>query len=615
MYKHLIAACLAAATVAARADLLAELAAADLAADGAVAAISTPAELSARQSAWRKAWIDGLGGLPERTPLNARVASVVSCDGFRMENILFESQPGVYVTAHLALPDKSAFNPPYPAVLMPLGHSDNSILYPHYAAHLAMTARAGFAVLTWDPISQGERRQAAPPYDYKDNCSTEHARIGARGWLVGWNFARFRIWDGMRALDYLETRKDVDCSKVGVMGTSGGGTMSAYLQAIDPRIKVAFPNCYISALREVFRERGCHDAEQFFFNQLNAGVNHAALLALGQPRVAIATGSRWQDYFPQNGAEETFKVFANLCKRLGLSGPYWHFHCDGLHGLARPTRAAQTDWMAYCIRNGPRPQALETYWALGGMGDDDPAVAAPLPFDAEASFVTPAHNVRELPGFKSIYALIADRARELAAARNVHLSRDRPKDSERLRETVRRRAGIRPLAQLIDFPRSRPFDHSFDWWYVSGVYGHRRENEAAMLSTLGRSTVGRDAENYILAAVAEIRSKGGDPAVAAAECGERPLLRAKGWNCIAAAHAFAAEPQLFRGVEFTDPPPSWTELVTNPDPANDSYAIGVWGALEEYDWVDLVPAAVFGVVGLAGIEPATPTLKVSCSTN
>ena len=116
-------------------------------------------------------------------------------------------------------------------------------------------------------------------------------------------------------------------------------------------------------------------------------------------------------------------------------------------------------------------------------------------------------------------------------------------------------------------------------------------------------------------AVAEIRSKGGDPAVAAAECGERPLLRAKGWNCIAAAHAFAAEPQLFRGVEFTDPPPSWTELVTNPDPANDSYAIGVWGALEEYDWVDLVPADVFGVVGLAGIEPATPTLKVSCSTN
>ena len=84
-----------------------------------------------------------------------------------------------------------------------------------------------------------ERRQSAPAHDYRDNCSTEHTRLGARGWLVGWNFARFRIWDGIRAVDYLETRPDVDLSKLGVCGTSGGGTMSAYLQALDPRIRYA----------------------------------------------------------------------------------------------------------------------------------------------------------------------------------------------------------------------------------------------------------------------------------------------------------------------------------------------------------------------------------------
>lgn len=82
----------------------------------------------------------------------------------------------------------------------------------------------------------------------------------------------------MRALDYLETRKDVDCSRVGVCGTSGGGTQSAYLQALDPRIRVAFPNCFVSSVRAVFAERGCHDAEQFFWDQLNVGVNHAAIL-------------------------------------------------------------------------------------------------------------------------------------------------------------------------------------------------------------------------------------------------------------------------------------------------------------------------------------------------
>ena len=592
--KRLFAVCCLSAC--AQADLLDELSTADQAADAVVSAIATPAELTAKQAAWRTAWIEGLGGLPARTPLNARVVGQVQGDGFRLENILFESQPGVFVTAHLALPTDPKFKAPYPGVLMPLGHSDTGILNPRYAAHLVMTAKAGFAAFAWDPISQGERRQSAAQYDYTDNCSTEHTRLGARGWLVGWNFARFRIWDGIRAIDYLETRTDVDCSKLGVMGTSGGGTMSAYLQALDPRIKVAFPNCYISSLREVFRERGCHDAEQFFFNQLNVGVNHAAMLALGQPRVALATGSRWKDYFPQKGAEETFAVFSSLCSRLGFGSSlspsqpsrYWHFHCDGPHGLPPPTRAAQTDWMSYCIQNGPQPRALADYQALGGVGDDDPVNKAPLPFRAEASFATPSHQVRDLPGFKSVYTLIAERAQKLAASRATAGTRN-------LQEIVRRRAGIRPLSQLLNLSTSQPFNHPrFNWWYLKGAYGCVRENEAALLATLGRSVVGRDAENLILKALSEIREKarqtGSSLDISNLSSLSTPL-KASGWDCVAAAHAYAAEPQLFSGLELVDPPPSWTEMVTNPDPRNDSYAIGVWGALEDYDWVDLVPKA------------------------
>ena len=212
--------------------LLEEIAARDEAADAAVASIRTVDELKAKQAAWRTYWLDALGEMPARTPLNARVTSRAEYDGFRLENIIFESQPGVYVTAHLALPTGTTGVPP--VVLMPLGHSDAGILNPRYATHLAMAARAGFAAFAWDPISQGERRQACDKkYDYTDNCSTEHTRLGARGWLVGWNYARFRIWDAVRAIDYLETRSDLDCSRLGVMGTSGGGTMSAYLQAFD----------------------------------------------------------------------------------------------------------------------------------------------------------------------------------------------------------------------------------------------------------------------------------------------------------------------------------------------------------------------------------------------
>ena len=252
-----------------------EVAAFDEAADAAIAAIRSPKELSAKQAEWRATWLDAMGGLPaERTPLNARVTGVVECDGFRMENIVFESLPGVFVTAHLALPEERTLGsaslpkPSYPVVLMPLGHSDVALLRPFYAAHFAMAARAGFAVLSWDPLSQGERRQSSDPR-FDCNCAIEHSRLGARCWLVGWNFARFRIWDAMRAIDYAESRPDLDCSRLGIMGTSGGGTMSIYMQALDPRIKAAFPNCYVSSMREVVRERGCHDSEQFFWNMLS----------------------------------------------------------------------------------------------------------------------------------------------------------------------------------------------------------------------------------------------------------------------------------------------------------------------------------------------------------
>ena len=576
--------------------LIDEIAARDKAADDAVAAIRTPEELAAKQCAWRTWWLDALGGMPARTPLNARVVGSAEFDGFRLENIIFESQLGVYVSAHLAIPtgnggasrtprptkDASPVASRPPVVLMPLGHSDAGILNPRYAAHLALAARAGFAAFAWDPISQGERRQACDKkYDYTDNCSTEHTRLGARGWLVGWNFARFRIWDAVRAIDYVESRADLDSSKLGIMGTSGGGTMSAYMQAFDPRIKVAFPNCYVSSLREVINARGCHDAEQFFWNMLPNGFNHAAILAMGQPRVALATGSRWKDYFPHAGAVSTFAVFTNMTARLGFAGPYWHFSCDGPHGLPPSTRTAQTDWMRYCILGASAPKPLDEYRVLDsgaaqtgttGVSPVVDATGVSLPFPKEATFCMPTHQVRDLPGFKSVYALIADEARCLAKER-------KPRTREELREIVRRRAGIRPLADL-PATLQKPFDHpKFGWWYLKGVYGTRRENEAAMLATLGRSVVGRDAENIIIEAAAQMKANGGKPV---------PLV-ARGWNCIAAAHAYAAEPQLFSEVRFSEPPLSWTELVTNPDPMRDSYAIAVWGALKDYDWPDLVP--------------------------
>ena len=106
----------------------------------------------------------------------------------------------------------------------------------------------------------------------------------------------------------------------------------------------------------------------------------------------------------------------------------------------------------------------------------------------------------------------------------------------------------------------------------------KAENKAAILATLGRSFVGEQAEAILRKAAADVEANGGKPV----------MLRAKGWDCIAAAHAFAVEPQLFSGVALEDRPPSWTEMVLTPDTKDDSFAIGVWGALADYDWVDLI---------------------------
>lgn len=564
----------------AQADVIADVKAADEKIDAAVAAISGADELAAKQAQWRARWLDMMGGMPAaKTPLDARVTGTVQCDGYRMEKVLFQSLPGVYVTAILYLPDSPKYAPPHPGLLIVHGHSQDGKMRDGYRRMAILAARAGFGVLAPDPISQGERRQCPPKYDR--DCALEHASIGARSWLVGWNFARFRIWDGVRSIDYMETRPELDLSRLAVCGNSGGGTMSAFMQAFDGRIKAAAPNCYVSSIREVFRERGAHDAEQFFFGQLRDGFNHATLVALGQPRVDLLVGARHADYFPIAGVRSTYAIAQKLHDALGHQNRLAMYSCDGPHGWAESSRQAALAWMKFCVKGettdfcGLRDgRFFFDVEGLRKIPGNFAFGANELPFPAERGNVTATGQVRDLPGFKSLYALVADEAARLAAAR-------KPMAAEKgaYREIVRRRAGIRPLAQLRGQVVEDDYSHQFGWWYLNGREGVRAENHAAMLSTLGRSRVGVKAEAMILRADREVAANGGRPVP----------LKAKGADCVAAAHAYAAEPQLFSGVELTDPPPNWTETCRVDDPNKDSYATAVWGALQEYDWTDLLP--------------------------
>src|SRR6185312_301705 len=215
-------------------------------------------------------FVKQIGGYPQRTPLHAQIVGRRKCDGYRVEKILFESQPQHYVSALLYLPDSP---PPYPGVIVPCGHTANGKI--GYFRISAFLARSGFAALCYDPIGQGERYQVLDESGKPPMKSTsEHTAVGIGSILVGRNTASYRIWDGMRAIDYLASRGDVDATKIGCTGISGGGTLTEYLMALDDRIGCAAPGCAPTTFSRRLATIGPGDAEQNIFGQIALGLDH-----------------------------------------------------------------------------------------------------------------------------------------------------------------------------------------------------------------------------------------------------------------------------------------------------------------------------------------------------
>jgi cephalosporin-C deacetylase-like acetyl esterase len=287
------------------------------------AAVRGEADLQRLRAALRARVLDIIGGLPEsRTPLNARVTGTVPMDGYRIEKVLFESQPGLHVTALVYVPD----GPPgvkRPGVLVACGHSPGGKSFRNYQEISGQLAKRGYVVLSWDPVGQGERSQfwdAARGRSRYNLVCGEHAVLGNLACLAGTSLVRYMVWDGMRALDYLLTRPEVDPGRLAVTGTSGGGFQSLYLGALDERIGVVAPSCFVTSLpmrmaNRIFEDPDS-DPEQDPFRLVSAGVDHAGLLLLIYPRPFVVAAAV-NDFFPIEGARKTFREVAALYAAMG----------------------------------------------------------------------------------------------------------------------------------------------------------------------------------------------------------------------------------------------------------------------------------------------------------
>jgi hypothetical protein len=280
-----------------------------------IAGLSSLSDWQQRQKWLRETLLSIVGPFPEKTPLNAKITRIVDKDSFRVEHIVYESQPGFYVTSSMFIPGGLKKRIKLPVVIYCSGHTSDGY-HGSYQQMILNLVRKGFIVFAFDPVDQGERLEYYDPETGKnivgdpDIC---HSYSGAQAFISGSSQARYMIWDGIRAVDYLLTRKEVDPSRIGITGRSGGGTQSSQIAALDDRIFAAAPESYITNYTRLFQSPGPQDAEQNLFNGIVRGIDHADLLIARAPKPALIIATTG-DYFSIQGFRETAEEVSGIYK-------------------------------------------------------------------------------------------------------------------------------------------------------------------------------------------------------------------------------------------------------------------------------------------------------------
>jgi cephalosporin-C deacetylase-like acetyl esterase len=312
-----------------------------------VASIRTPSEVETRKAYIHEKILEEIGGFPEKSGLEPRITGVLDHGDYKIEKLIFQSQPHYYVTANVFVPANG--KAPYPAVLGTAGHDDAGKAFELYQRVWVSLAKRGFLVLAYDPPGEGERLEyldrATGRSSLPSGPTGEHTAAGLQCFLTGTNIARYFIWDGVRAFDYLLTRTDVDPKRIGVTGNSGGGTQSSYLAAFEPRLAAAAPSCYLTSWEKLWEGPGPQDAEQVFVNFLKDGMDFSDFLIAFAPKpIQMATATR--DFFPIEGAKATYAEAQPIFQALDAGNRIGFFEFDDTHGWSKPRREATYRWLA-----------------------------------------------------------------------------------------------------------------------------------------------------------------------------------------------------------------------------------------------------------------------------
>ena len=297
----------------------------------------------------------GLDPWPARTDLESQVTGKLEGDGFTVEKVHFQSLPGLYVTGDLYLP--MHLDKPAPAVLYVCGHGQvkkDGISYgnkTHYQYHGAWFARNGYVCLTIDTVQLGEL-EGIHHGTYHESMWWWNSR--------GYTPAGVEAWDGIRALDYLETRPEVDASRMGVTGRSGGGAYSWWICALDERIKAAVPVAGITDLENHVVD-GCVEGHCDCMYMVNTyRWDFAQVAALMAPRPLLIANTDNDSIFPLEGVERLHQKVRRIYRLYGADDHLGLQISAGPHKDTQELQVAAFQWFNRHLKGEQNQTANQT---------------------------------------------------------------------------------------------------------------------------------------------------------------------------------------------------------------------------------------------------------------
>ena len=597
-----------------------------------VEALKSAADIEAYQRAQRETMLAQLGDFPERTSLEPKIVGTIRREGFRIEKVIFQSQPQHHITANLYLPDGQG---PYPGVIVSSGHSRTGKTADYNQRFGIAMAQNGIAALCYDPIGQGERSQVLNDSGKPavEATTEEHFLVGSGSILVGRNTATYRIWDAMRALDYLESRTDIDKSRLGMMGCSGGGTLTSYTMALDDRIFCAAPACYITTFSHLISTLGPQDSEQNIYAQLALGLDQPDYILMRAPKPTLISATS-SDFFGISGTWDSFRQCKRIYTRLGMPERIDIVEADGEHGVQPANLAAITHWMKRWLLNSDAQIAtpVKSFDQYPVLPEKD-LLCTPrgqvLLLENEKSVYQLNHEIAEkfVDSRKASGEIAADDLRSLVRKTLAITDEDSlplpishragkvQRDGYHIDKLVIRQGDRTPLpaltfhpqdpaeaayiylsdgGKIVDTEADSAVEKLVDQGFVVLTVDLRGQGETAdgkphptlgdwrtfyLAYLSGQSVVAAHTEDILTAATWAANYQSEKP--------REVHLIANGNTTVAAIHAVALKPQLFTSLSLKNAPKSWLEMTHNMKEA-ERITTTVHGALRSYDLPDLL---------------------------